>query len=88
MGTIASAKGCIGRTLRGNPMTFEETRAYREHATHCGKQCNLTQDDRLKKFWSDLADDWMALNNIMTAVESGAKALPTSKVFGGNPIWP
>ena len=52
-------------------MTFEETRAYREHAAHCSTQCSLTQDDRLKKFWGDLADDWLALDNVMTAVASG-----------------
>lgn len=69
-------------------MTFEETRAYREHAAHCSTQCSLTQDGRLKKFWGDLADDWLALDNVMTAVASGVKSLPSRKVFGGDPVWP
>ncbi len=69
-------------------MKFEETRAYREHAAHCKSQCNLTQDERLKKFWSDLADDWVVLANVMTGVASGVEALPDRRVFGGNPILP
>jgi hypothetical protein len=69
-------------------MTFEETRAYRANAAHCSIQSHLSQDDRLKKFWSDLADDGIALDYVMTAVASGVAALPTRKVFGGDPVWP
>lgn len=68
-------------------MTFEETRAYREHAAHCSSRRNLTQDDRLKKFWGDLADDWLALDKVMAAVVSGVWALPSRKVFSGDPVW-
>lgn len=69
-------------------MTFEETRAFREHAAHCSSQRNLTQDDCLKKFWGDLADDWLALDKVMAAVASGVKALPSRKVSSGDPVWP
>lgn len=68
-------------------MTFEETRAYREHAAHCSSRRNLTQDDRLKKFWGDLADDWLALDKVMAAVASGVRALPSRRVFSGDPVW-
>lgn len=49
-------------------MKFEETNAYRAHAAHCSHQSGLTQDTMLKKFWDDLADDWMALDGTMQAV--------------------
>ena len=51
-------------------MKFEETNAYRAHAAHCAHQAGLTQDTILKKFWDDLADDWLALNSTMRAVEN------------------
>ena len=49
-------------------MKFEETNAYRAHAAHCSHQSGLTPDTMLKKFWDDLADDWMALDGTMQAV--------------------
>jgi hypothetical protein len=51
-------------------MKFEETNAYRARAAHCSHQADLAQDAILKKFWDDLADDWMALNSTMLAVEN------------------
>ena len=50
-------------------MKFEETNAYRARAAHCSQQAGLTEDNILKKFWDDLADDWLALNSTMRAVE-------------------
>lgn len=51
-------------------MKFDETNAYRTRAAHCSHQADLAQDTILKKFWDDLADDWMALNSTMLAVEN------------------
>jgi hypothetical protein len=51
-------------------MKFEETNAYRVRAAHCSHQAGLAQDTILKKFWDDLADDWLALNSTMLAVEN------------------
>jgi hypothetical protein len=51
-------------------MKFEETSAYRARAAHCSHQAGLTQDTILKKFWDDLADDWMALDSTTTAANS------------------
>lgn len=42
-------------------MKSEENVAYHAKADHCIEQYNLTKDDRIKKFWSDLADEWLAL---------------------------
>jgi len=50
-------------------MKFEETNAYRTRAAHCSHQAGLADDRILKKFWDDLADDWLALNSTMLAVE-------------------
>ena len=49
-------------------MKFEEINAYKARAAHCSHQAGLTQDTMLKKFWDDLADDWMALDGTMQAV--------------------
>ena len=51
-------------------MKFDETNAYRARATHCSNQAGLTQDTILKKFWDDLADDWMTLDSTMLAADN------------------
>ena len=51
-------------------MKFEETNAYRARAAHCSNQAGLAQDTILKKFWDDLADDWLALDGTMLAVDN------------------
>ena len=51
-------------------MKFEETNAYRARAAHCSHQAGLAEDAILKKFWDDLADDWLALDGTMLAVEN------------------
>jgi hypothetical protein len=50
-------------------MKFEETHAYRARAAHCAHQAGLAEDTILKKFWDDLADDWMALDSTMLAAD-------------------
>lgn len=50
-------------------MKFDETNAHCVSAAHCSNQAGWTQDNILKKFWDDLADDWMALHNTLLAVE-------------------
>ena len=39
-------------------------------AGHCAHQAGLAEDEILKKFWDDLADDWLALDGSMLAVEN------------------
>jgi hypothetical protein len=51
-------------------MKFFEINAYRARATHCSNQAGLTQDTILKKFWDDLADDWLALDGAMLAADN------------------
>ena len=51
-------------------MKFEETNAYRARAAHCAHQAGLTEDSILKKFWDDLADDWLALDSTMLTAGS------------------
>lgn len=54
-------------------MKFEETNAYRARAAHCAHQAGLTEDSILKKFWDDLADDWLTLDGTMLAVKNARK---------------
>ena len=60
-------------------MKFEETNAYRLRAEHCAHQADLAEDAILKKYWDDLADDWLALNSTMPAAGSAR----TSSSFAG-----
>jgi hypothetical protein len=46
-------------------MKFSESNVYRARAAHCSHQSNLTDDARLKKYWDDLADDWLALADVV-----------------------
>jgi hypothetical protein len=44
-------------------MNLSSDRPYRARAAHCLHQSNLTKDAILKKYWDDLADEWMALDS-------------------------
>ena len=57
-------------------MKFEETNACRVRAAHCSQQAGLAEDRILKKFWDDLADDWLALDGTMLAVKN-ARTTPS-----------
>jgi hypothetical protein len=46
-------------------MKFSESNAYRARAAHCSHQSDLNDDTRLKKYWDDLADDWLALADVV-----------------------
>ena len=36
---------------------------FRERAEHCSQQSQLTKDIQLKKYWDDLAAEWLVLEN-------------------------
>jgi hypothetical protein len=56
-------------------MKFSESNVYRARATHCLYQSNLTDDTRLKKYWDDLADDWLALADVVLEKDQYRKAI-------------
>jgi hypothetical protein len=60
--------------LRGEPVTTGEIRAFREKAAHCSEQASNAQDDKLKKYWTDLADGWIALEHAL--IEKGKPIVP------------
>jgi len=51
-------------------MKFEEINAYGARAAHCSIQAGMARDTLLKKYWDDLADDWIALDSTARAAES------------------
>ena len=55
-------------------MTIAETSAYSAHARYCSNQASLVRDDRLKAYWDDLADNWIALYNDALEREKGINA--------------
>jgi hypothetical protein len=51
-------------------MKFNVSNEYRKRAEHCAQQSNLTKDARLKKYWDELAAEWLVLENAQ-ATSSG-----------------
>ena len=51
-------------------MKFEETHAFRARNAYYSHQAGLIEDSILKKFWDDLADDWIALDSTLLAVKN------------------
>jgi hypothetical protein len=43
-------------------MNFIPRIAYRLRAEHCSQRSDMAEDEKIKKFWEDLADEWMALD--------------------------
>jgi hypothetical protein len=46
---------------RWTAMNFIGANAYQARAIYCSKQAELSNDVKFKKFWDDLADDWLTL---------------------------
>ena len=57
-------------------MKFSEINAYRARAAHCSHQSDLTTDPTCKKYWHDLADDWLALAKILVEKDRYGNAIP------------
>ena len=55
-------------------MTKIKSNAYGAHASYCLNQASLAQDDRLKSYWDDLADSWIALHDAALEREKGINA--------------
>lgn len=51
-------------------MQYVENNGYQDRAAQCSHQAGLTQDATLKKYWIDLADDWIALDKSSIAAKS------------------
>jgi hypothetical protein len=44
-------------------MNFIARNPYRLRAEHCSQKSDMARDAKIKKFWEDLADEWMALED-------------------------
>lgn len=55
-------------------MTIDEANAYSDHARYCASQASLAQDDRLREYWDELAETWIALHNAALEREKGINA--------------
>lgn len=54
-------------------MESSKVTAYRAQAAHCSHQSDLNDDTRLKKYWDDLADDWLALADVVVENDQHGK---------------
>ena len=57
-------------------MTILKKNAYRARVTHCCSQSSLVKDAKLKKFWDDLADSWIALEAGLVRRDVRGKIIP------------
>jgi hypothetical protein len=57
-------------------MTIIEKNVYRARVTHCCGQSSLAKDARIKKFWDDLADNWIALEGALVVRDVQGKIIP------------
>ena len=55
-------------------MTNGKASAYSAHASYCANQAGLAEDDRLKAYWDDLAESWIALHSAALEAEKGINA--------------
>lgn len=53
--------------LRGIPMKFGVSDAYRARAEHCSQQSQLAKDAQIKKYWAEIAAEWLVLENSQVA---------------------
>ena len=60
-------------------MKFSVSDEYRARAQHCLQQSQLTKDAQLKKYWDDLAAEWLVLTG-MHAGHSYTVVAPYSEV--------
>jgi hypothetical protein len=50
---------------------------YRAKAEHCSQQSRLTNDTRLKKYWEQMAAEWLVLGNVqMSSTANGHAGTP------------
>ena len=56
-------------------MTEKVSSAFRAQAVHWSQRSNSTKDENLKRFWDELADDWLALENKQVEIDAQWKAL-------------
>ena len=56
-------------------MTIIEKNAFRARVTYCCGQSGLTRDARIKKFWDDLADNWIALEGALVVRDVRGKII-------------
>lgn len=61
--------------LRGNSVTSIDIRAFRDKAARCSEQAGMAKDEKLRKYWTDLADGWIALEHALIDKE-GKPILP------------
>lgn len=48
-------------------MKFGVSDAYRARAEHCSQQSQLAKDAQIKKYWAEIAAEWLVLENSQVA---------------------
>ena len=57
-------------------MTFDENSAFSAHAAHCCHQAKLSRDDKLKQYWEEMANGWLALADALVEKDRYGKPTP------------
>jgi lipoprotein NlpI len=56
-------------------MKLNEPYDYRGRAAYCSQQSELAKDDIFKKYWDDLANDWLALEKAIMEKDKDGKPI-------------
>lgn len=59
-------------------MTISVASAFHAQAEQCFQRSILTNDERIKKHWDDLANDWLALESNQKKIDADWRALSLS----------
>ena len=49
--------------------------AFHDYAEGCSRKSSLSKDEKIKKFWEDLAEDWLALESNQRKIDAHWKVL-------------
>ena len=65
-------------------MKFNFSNEYRKRAELCSQQSRLTKDAQLKKYWEELATEWLALENVQVGLPAKTTSAHASTVIREN----
>ena len=50
-------------------------KAFHAQADQCSQRSNSTKDDKLEKFWDNLADEWLAMERQQVKIDADWRTL-------------
>jgi hypothetical protein len=61
-------------------MNGSVAKAFHAQAEQCFRRSIMTSDEKIKKHWDELADDWLALESKQNRIEAGWRAIASRQL--------